>query len=191
MTKKESLHNIFISSRKSLMRVVSRIVPPREIEDIVQEAYVRICQIEQKENIQQPRSFLFKTVRNLAIDHIKRAEVRLVDSSENFTEFELFPECDDEIYQQVANDEEFAQYCEAIRHLPVQCRKVFVLKKVYGYSQKEIAQQLELSESTVEKHVALGVKRCTYYLMQIARGETGSTMNKSSKSHQQGGSIHD
>jgi RNA polymerase sigma factor (sigma-70 family) len=191
MATEDTLHHIFMSARKTMTRIVSRIVPPREIEDIVQETYVRICQIEQKENIKQPRSFLFKTARNLAIDHLKKAEVRLVDSTENFTEFELFPAQEDEIYHQVASNEEFAQYCEAIRHLPLQCRKVFVLKKVYGYSQKEIAQQLELSESTVEKHVALGVKRCTYYMMQLARGETQGTMNKSSKSHQQGGSAND
>ena len=48
----------------------------------------------------------------------------------------------------------------------VQCRRAFVLKKVYGYSQREIAQELELSESTVEKHIANGVKRCTYFMMQ-------------------------
>lgn len=191
MTKEDTLHKVFMSARKSISRVVSRIVPPREIEDIVQETYVRICQIEQKENIKQPRSFLFKTARNLAIDYLKKAEVRLVDSSENFTEFELFPAKEDEVYQQVASNEEFSQYCEAIRHLPIQCRKVFVLKKVYGYSQKEIAQQLDLSESTVEKHVALGVKRCTYYMMQITQGSKRSIMKKSSSSHQQGGLKND
>ena len=186
MATEDTFHNIFMLARKSMTRLVSRIVPPREIEDIVQETYVRICQIEQKEKIQQPRSFLLKMARNLALDHVKKAEVRLVDSSENFYDFELFPDAGDEIYQQVANNEEFAQYCEAIRHLPLQCRKVFVLKKIYGYSQKEIAQQLELSESTIEKHVALGVKRCTYYMMHLEKGETESTMNKSAKSSPQG-----
>ncbi len=191
-TSEDSFYNVFIAARKSIARLVSRIVPPREIEDIVQETYVRICQIKQKESIKQPRSFLLKTARNLAIDHLKQAEVRLVDSSEKFTEIELFPHEEDTIYQQVANDEEFAQYCEAIRLLPVQCRKVFVLKKVYGYSQKEIAQQLNISESTIEKHIALGVKRCTYYMMKIAKTELNSTtVNISSKTNLQGGYDHD
>jgi len=191
MTTEDPLHTIFMSARKTLTRVISRIVPPREIEDIVQETYVRICQIEQKEKIKQPRSFLLKTAKNLAIDHLKRAEVRLVDSAENFNEFDLFPPDEDEIYNQVANNEEFAQYCEAIRHLPIQCRKVFILKKIYGYSQKEIAQQLDLSQSTVEKHVALGVKRCTYYMMQITKGESKESMKESLSSHQHGGHAND
>ena len=165
MNSNNTLHNAFLSARKSLTRVVSRIVPPREIEDIVQETYVRICQIDNREKIKQPKSFLLKTAKNLAIDQIKRAESQLVDSADETPELLHLDLDDDAIYQQVASDEEFGQFCEAVRLLPVQCRKVFILKKVYGYSQKEIAQQLELSESTVEKHIALGIKRCTYFMM--------------------------
>jgi DNA-binding CsgD family transcriptional regulator len=39
-----------------------------------------------------------------------------------------------------------------------------VLKKVYGYSQKEIALSLSISENTVEKHIATGIKRCSHYM---------------------------
>ena len=47
---------------------------------------------------------------------------------------------------------------------PPQCQKVFVLKKVHGYSHKEIAKELEISISTVEKHAASGLKRCSEYM---------------------------
>lgn len=36
-------------------------------------------------------------------------------------------------------------------------RDAFVLRKVHGYRQKEIAKQLGISESTVEKHIARGM----------------------------------
>ena len=74
----------------------------------------------------------------------------------------------DETYQHVAAGEEFSNFCEAVRILPVQCRKVFVLKKVYGYSQREIAIELEISESTVEKHIALGMKRCINFMNKLS-----------------------
>ena len=64
----------------------------------------------------------------------------------------------------MATGEEFDQFCEAVRLLPVQARRVFVLKKVYGYSQREIAAELDLAESTVEKHVALAMRRCAEYM---------------------------
>ena len=189
MTTNDALHTLFLSARKSMARVVSRIVPPREIEDIVQESYVRICQIENKETIKQPRSFLLKTARNLAIDHIKRAESQLVDAVEETSEL-LHPQYDKDVtYERAVCDEEFGQFCEAVRQLPVQCRKVFVLKKVYGYSQKEIAKQLELSESTVEKHIALGIKRCTQIMMNMSQQPNKQTKNQASPSR--GGFGHD
>jgi len=162
-------YKAYLASRKSISRLVARIVPPHEIEDIVQETYVRICQIENKDNISSPKSFMFKTARNLALDFQKQADTRLVDGIENMEAFEhlLSESGKDEMYENARTDGEFSHFCEAVRQLPIQCRKVFVLKKVYGYSQREIATQLNLSESTVEKHISTGMKRCTLFMRKM------------------------
>ena len=162
MPKSAHISEIYLSLRQNLLRAVSRIVPPHEIEDVVQETYVRLCQVGNVDEIRNPRSYMLKTVRNLALDHVKRAENRLSvrwdeDPEQGYTAANVES---DEVFQQSAAREEFAHFCEAVRQLPPQCRRVFVMKKVYGYSQREIAQELDLSESTVEKHVALGVRRC-------------------------------
>jgi len=168
MSNYEKLYRTYLGLRLNLARVVSTIVPPREIEDIVQETYVRICEVSDREEIQYPHSFLFKVARNLALDHIKRAESRLSVSmnddeiSELLMQEQLTEE--EEVFNQVAAKEEFALLCEAVRELPLQCRRAFVLKKVYGYSQKEIALDLNISESTVEKHISTGIKRCTHFM---------------------------
>jgi RNA polymerase sigma-70 factor (ECF subfamily) len=164
-----------MSLRGSLARAVLGIVPPKEIEDIVQETYVRVCQIEKTDKIAEPRSFLFKVAHNLALDHVKRAESRLVVSVEESGEsgFGEAERSGDETFQQVAANEEFSHFCEAVRQLPVQCRRAFVLKKVYGCSQREIAREMNLSESTVEKHIAQGIKRCTYFMMQHGEQQIG------------------
>ena len=171
----DSIHDIYMSLRGSLARAVLGIVPPKEIEDIVQETYVRVCQIEMKEKIREPRSFLFKTAHNLALDHVKRAESRLAVSVEETGEsgFGEAERSADETFDRVASNEEFLHFCEAVRQLPVQCRRAFVLKKVYGCSQREIAREMNLSESTVEKHIAQGIKRCTYFMMQCADQDRG------------------
>lgn len=161
------LTDVYVSIRSRLMAAVSRIVPPNDIEDIVQETYVRVCQIENKQTINYPRMFMFKTARNLAIDSLKRAESRLVKTGvTDEDEFEAgFPEkWADEPYERRVSSEKFEMLCQAVRLLPRQCRRVFVLKKVYGFSQKEIAQKLNLSESTVEKHISTGMKRCTHFM---------------------------
>ena len=167
MADKENVRAVFVTLRRRLARAVSRIVPPRDIEDIVQEMYVRVCQVDQPEAIRHPRSFLYRTASNLALDHAKRAEFRLADSWADSTDDG--PELEqqrsgDDTYDQVAARQEFEFFCEAVRQLPVQCRRVFVLRKVYGYSQKEIAEALSLSENTVEKHIAYGIKRCGYFM---------------------------
>lgn len=160
-----SWHAIFMSARDNMARMVSRIVPPKEIEDIVQETYVRICQMEKHEPIEQPKSFLMKTARNLAYDHLKKAETRLADGVEAECDFEIDNLNHDEIFESTANNQEFSHFCEAVRQLPLQCRRVFVLKKVYGYSQKEIAKEMNISQSTVEKHIAVGFKRCAKHML--------------------------
>ncbi len=143
----------------------------------MQETYVRVCQVEQPETIRHPRSFLYRIACNLALDHAKRAEFRLADSLVDDADDGSDPthpfdtgRAGDETYDQVAAKQEFEFFCEAVRQLPVQCRRAFVLRKVYGYSQKEIAAALNLSENTVEKHIAYGIKRCGCFM--AARTDT-------------------
>jgi RNA polymerase sigma factor (sigma-70 family) len=167
MSNESTINEIFILLRRRLERSVSRIVPPREIEDIVQETYVRVCQAGQVEAIRHPRSFLYRIARNLALDHMKRAESHTLslddDSAEEDIGIEL--QADDDTCDHAAARQEFELFCEAVRQLPVQCRRAFILRKVYGYSQKEIAQDLNISENTVEKHIAHGLKRCNQFVM--------------------------
>lgn len=163
---KETIQSIYIGLRTSLARAVMGIVPPREVEDIVQETYVRVCQVKHPENIRQPRSYLFRTARNLAFDYLKRSETKYTDGMDEQDIDTLIEgrSDDDSTFDQVASNEEFALFCEAVRHLPVKCRRVFVLKKVYGYTQIEIARELDISIGTVEKHISQGIKRCTYFM---------------------------
>ena len=164
----DRIRDVFLSMRLEVARVVSRIVAPHEVEDIVQETYVRLCQVARPEHIQHPKSYMFRTARNLALDSVKRADNRLREPWSERSEEGLgnagagF----DEVLQQAASSEEFGRFCEAVELLPVQARRVFVLKKVYGYSQREIADELGLAQSTVEKHVALAVRRCAQYMSE-------------------------
>jgi RNA polymerase sigma-70 factor (ECF subfamily) len=164
----DNLAGIFMALRGRLARAVQHIVPPKEIEDIVQETYLRIRQVGGNRKIESPRSFMFTTVRNLALDYVKRAETRLADSYDELEDGGLHSEMQagDSTYGKACSDEEFAQFCDGVRYLPIQCRRAFVLRKVYGYSQKEIAKLMRVSESTVEKHIAEGIKRCLYFMEQ-------------------------
>jgi len=169
MSDEHKLLEVFVALRRKLARAVSRIVPPPEIEDIVQETYVRVCQFDQVGSIRHPRSFLYRTARNLALDHIKRSASRttvsLPGDEEERGDGDV-PQADLDVYDRLAAKQEFEIFCEAVQQLPLQCRRVFVLRKVYGYSQKEIARALDIAESTVEKHIAYGIKRCSAFIAE-------------------------
>lgn len=55
---------------------------------------------------------------------------------------------------------ELARVAEFVRSLPVECRQVFTLRKVYGYSGKEIAIRLGIPEHAVEEHLIQAARRC-------------------------------
>lgn len=188
----DSITSVFIGLRAKLAKAISGIVPPKEIEDIVQETYVRVRQAENLDQIRRPESFLYRTARNLALDHVKRAESRLTDPADDMDSIVsqgLDSKPADLTLQSVVSDEEFSAFCDAVRYLPEQCRRAFVLRKVYGFSQKEIAAMMSISESTVEKHIALGAKRTFQHMKApgFARGQRGATVSSISGRSSQGG----
>jgi RNA polymerase sigma factor (sigma-70 family) len=184
MSNEHKLLEVFVALRRKLARAVSKIVPSPEIEDIVQETYVRVSQFERVASIRHPRSFLYRTARNLALDHIKRHESRtsvsLSDMEEEQGDSEVL-QAGLDVHEQLAAKQEFEIFCAAVQELPLQCRRVFVLRKVYGYSQKEIARALEIGESTVEKHIAYGIKRCSSFIAE--RTEPGEVADFEPRRH--------
>ena len=168
MTETERLIDVYTSLRSRLVRLVMGIAPPKEVEDIVQETFVRVCQIKDKESIREPSSYVFRTARNLALDHVKRSETRLADGGDALDRMSELADLSalesDPTYAQVASGEEFALFCEAVRELPKQCRRAFVLKKVYGYSLKEIADEMGVGLPTIETHIVNGTKKCVQYM---------------------------
>lgn len=171
-------HEVLQATKSNVIRAISKIVPPKEVEDIVQETYVRICQMDHPDTLEKPSSFLMKTAKNLALDHIKKAETRLADGALEESDFKTEYGESDQTFKTVASEQEFSHFCEAVRHLPTQCRRAFVLKKVYGYSQMEIAKEMQLSESTVEKHIALGLRKCAEYLIKFQSCEHNDDLPK-------------
>lgn len=153
---------VFIKLRGLLRSTVAGVVPPKDVEDIVQEAYVRACQARNKGSRNSPRAFLFKIARNLALDYVRRAETRLVVSSSDSLDeaFLHATPLTNETLEQVITNEQFGEFCRVVRGLPTNQRRAFVLKKVYGFSQREIADEMQISEKTVERHIALAMKKC-------------------------------
>ena len=160
--KPSSTLEVFVNIKARLSRFLVSMVPPRDVEDIIQETYVRMCKVENKTLIKDSESFMFRTARNLALDYLKRAETRLTSGVDDVDEILL--EEYDPTFGQIASDEEFGLFCSAIRELPKQSQRAFILKKVYGYSLKEIMLEMDLGQPTVESHIVSATKKCVQYM---------------------------
>ena len=158
------LEELYLSMRHGLRSVVAQIVPADEVEDIVQETYIRLRRVVVAQEIRHPRSYLYQTAKNLALDSIKKADNALTSSWQEDAHYAATG--GDSLVKKIDDTADLERFCDSLRRLPSKARRVFVLKKVYGFTQREIASELGISESTVEKHVSLGSRRCARYMSQ-------------------------
>lgn len=173
---KRGLLNSFLEHRNQLFRVIGRIVRPDEIEDIVQETFVQSYAAARNQQIHNPKAFMFRTARNLALNSIKRSGRKLNSSIDDLQEYEIAPE-GNPVEEGCQSEEKFLNFCRAVSYLPVSCRRVFILKKVYGLTQKEIAEFLDITPSTVEKHLARGMSATAEYMYQAGYPNTARPGN--------------
>lgn len=117
------------------------------VEDIVQEAFVKLWQKEAK----TPQAFLFTAVRNACIDQLRRQK-----NTSDAIELLSLPIHTDEEEQRAFRE---AKLWQIIEELPEQCRKIFLMNKRDGLRYKEIAEELGLSERTVEHQIAKAMNR--------------------------------
>ena len=168
----DDLSNSFMKFRSGLISLVRRFVDNHvDIEDIVQEAYALSLEASKSRAIKSPKAFIATTARNLAINHINSAAVRLNEPISDKAFAGLCTETS--LDEEMELDRKFRIYCQAVEALPTRCRRVFTLKQVYGLTQREIAEQLGISEKTVEYHVSKGLLHCRRYIsaQSKARGE--------------------
>src|SRR5690606_21501220 len=146
----------FLGSHDRLRRTVRSLARPEDVDDILQETFIRAYVAAKKTEIRNPGAFMLKTARNVALNQLWSAESQRTLSVEDAPTSSVH-ERTATLESELESKERFLSFCRAVRSLPAQCRRVFVLKKVYGLSQQEIAEYLGISESTVEKHVAKGL----------------------------------
>ncbi|UTA46922.1 sigma-70 family RNA polymerase sigma factor [Simiduia sp. 21SJ11W-1] len=128
-----------------------------DVADLLHETYERLQRHGERVDLSRARSLLFTIARNLVIDRARHQKVSEVDAGvdvESLMDPLPTPE------QRAIDQEAIDQLNRVIEALPPQCRRVFVMRKIHQFSQKAIAEKLGISVSTVEKHVAAGMRQC-------------------------------
>lgn len=133
-----------------------------DVDDITQEAFVRVLEARTNSEVRSPKAFLFVTARNLALMRARHLAVAKEDSLEEFDHSGIMDEGVD-VPHSVARAEELEMLTKAIQSLPNRCRQILTLRKIYGMSQKETAAELGIAEHTVEIQSVLALKKLNAY----------------------------
>lgn len=167
-----------------LKRYLGRILKrPEDVDDIAQESFFRVLEAGSKGKIEYPKAYLYRTARNLALNSLARKSSQLEDYIEDLPDPDVLGEglsLEDHVMAQ----KRFELFCRATAELPEQCRRVLILCRVYGLSQKEVGERLNISISTVEKHLAKGLLRCADYMDRHEKAVTLPLGSRPSKKHE-------
>jgi RNA polymerase sigma-70 factor (ECF subfamily) len=124
-----------------------------EVDDLLQEIYVRVYESAARARPQAVKAFLFSTARNLMVDRIRRERVVSIESGgdsdfSNVYRDEITPE------RRLSAHQELMLLMRVFTRMSPRCREVMWLRRVDDLSQKEVARQLGISEKTVESYLA-------------------------------------
>ncbi len=150
----------------------SRFESEEDIDDVVQEAYLRLLRARAHGTVDSPKAFLFAVARNLALDRVRHRQVSQAESLAENSALSVLDEGEG-IPETIAHHQELELLTAAIQSLPDRCRQIFTLRKVYGLSQGEIAARLRLSENTVSAQLTIGVKKCMAFMLRCRREREG------------------
>lgn len=160
----EKFERVFAEQRRALVGMLARMVGnPATAEELAHEAYLRVSAVATADGaVASPQAFLYRTARNLAIDHMRRGnmERRIFD-----------PGADDADIESVAGStptpEDFVRHRQsllildaALAGVPVRARRVLILNRLHGWTFESIAVHLGVSTTTVYKDFRRALAAC-------------------------------
>lgn len=129
-----------------------------DVDEVVQESYVRVWKARASRPIRSIKAFLFRVAGNLALDRVRRNRVTgetllgdlagrdVIDENSNVTEA-------------LTTQEKERLLAEALAALPARAHEVVVYCKLQGLSHREVGQIMGISERTVDEHLRRGMIR--------------------------------
>lgn len=157
-----------------------------DIDDVIQETYSILAALDAFEAVQFPRAYLFQTARSVLLKQVRRARIVRFDALDEMGDDSLHDPSP--LPDVIVQDRQTLKNLEAaIACLPKQSRRALVLRKVEGLSQQQIAAQMGLSESTVEKHLARAIQQ----LLKWRRDGGNAPSQVSTRKNTQPGADHE
>lgn len=138
-------------------------------EDIVQDSFLKIWESGEKffETELSLVAFMYKTIRNKCLNHLKHDKIKEKHSAEFLQEMES----EEYLLSNIVVEETNYLLYKAIKTLSPQCGQVIKLH-LKGLKNKEIAEDLNLSVATVKSHKMVAYKQLREELSEILAAVT-------------------
>jgi len=128
---------------------------PPDPEDVVQDAFMRFAAIGDREIIDNPRAYLFRTAHNIRVDEHRRLALRRTGP----TDTKARPDSDDLTPERVLEGRERLEIlARCLRAMPAARRRSFLCNRLQGLSCAAIARMTGYSESAVKKHIDVALR---------------------------------
>ncbi|MGA0563828.1 RNA polymerase sigma factor [Ancylobacter sp. VNQ12] len=151
---------VFTAHGSELRRYLHRRVRDRHVaSDLVQDTFVNLLE-RPDSRINDIRAYVYTVARNLLLNHLKQEARRRTDP--------MPPEAFGDIAADQPSPEEavdarqqLERVYAMVQELPRRTQEIFVLNRIDGLTHAQVAQRLGLSESTVQKHLAMAIAHMT------------------------------
>lgn len=150
---------------QTLCNIAYGYIPDRdECEDIVQETFISVWNKE-KDLLPEKEflSYMVIAVKNNCISVIRKQKFDTVslDDSENNTITLHMADSNSHASDEMAPEDKLQQILSI---LPAKCKEVFLMSKLHGMKYREIAEELNISEKTVENQMGKALKTLREYI---------------------------
>lgn len=143
--------------RDTRLRDVAMRAGTQDIEDLYQDAFVRIVERSHSLDFGKLDNLLRHVVRCFAIDRHRRNVRRLTFTSDKAGENAVDAAADPE--RHVMGAQRLMRVMATIDAMPSRRREVFLMHRIEEKTYAQIARQLEINIKTVEKHMALAMRQ--------------------------------
>lgn len=176
---KTALEELFQNHGPGLIRFLSRKMKSTEdAEDIAQNAFIRIQRVANSGELDNLKAYLYQTASNLAIDQLRREKLHNnyvnQETTKHLSQDEssspsMADQCTPD--RLLTAQRQLKEIRKALDSLPVKCRQAFLLHRNKGLSYSEIAQEMCVSVSSVEKYILQSLKTCRKALTKCGAEE--------------------
>jgi RNA polymerase sigma-70 factor (ECF subfamily) len=151
---------LYLAHRSALLDYAAPIVGCRaRAEDVVQEAWLRFSRQQEHADIRHPASYLYRIVRNLALDQTRRTATEKAQPNGDEILAEL-PSTSASPEQAVTQQDELSAISRALEELPQRTRVAFEMHRLGGHTLQEVASHLNVSVSLVHQLVRDALSHC-------------------------------